>query len=584
MELAIVSVLFLFIIIGLFIWMKKTYGKKLINVEDELSFLKKEKEYYSESMMLFSKDNKILFANQAAKNLLSLEDNDEYYILNSIVQLKVGSNEPNDFFDVISQNSELNQDSFHLKNSVLTINNKKKLVNIYIDKSLWNINHTITCIIDTDTNIEDKVVKHDGKIDFLTGLPSQFTALSDINGLVIESQKESETFALFLLGIDHFSNIQATLGQAYTNGIIKNIANYFVVNPDENRKAYRLDGDKFLIVVKHLDDKTIRETAKKIIVDISSYFKGDSHTNLTVSLGVAKYPNHGKNATKLINHVYIALDRAQKDSIANIEIFNTARQTIHHDELKMNEEIIYGLKNREFHLYYQPVFSIDGEKMVGAEVLIRWNHPTLGLITPDKFLKVAEKTGLIIDIGEYVFKEAMRQRKEWDELGFDKFKITINLSLREMQVDELISKISTYFKEYGVDPIDFNLDITEDDAMANIDKTSVDFNLLKELGVSISIDHFGAGYSSLNYLQILPISALKIDRSLIFDLSSNEDHQIAVKGIIDLAHTFGYEVVAEGVETSKEVDILKRLSCNYAQGYLFSRPLPVSEFQELLQK
>jgi len=584
MELAIVSVLFLFIIIGLFIWMKKTYGKKLINVEDELSFLKKEKEYYSESMMLFSKDNKILFANQAAKNLLSLEDNDEYYILNSIVQLKVGSNEPNDFFDVISQNSELNQDSFHLKNSVLTINNKKKLVNIYIDKSLWNINHTITCIIDTDTNIEDKVVKHDGKIDFLTGLPSQFTALSDINGLVIESQKESETFSLFLLGIDHFSNIQATLGQAYTNGIIKNIANYFVVNPDENRKAYRLDGDKFLIVVKHLDDKTIRETAKKIIVDISSYFKGDSHTNLTVSLGVAKYPNHGKNATKLINHVYIALDRAQKDSIANIEIFNTVRQTIHHDELKMNEEIIYGLKNREFHLYYQPVFSIDGEKMVGAEVLIRWNHPTLGLVTPDKFLKVAEKTGLIIDIGEYVFKEAMRQRKEWDELGFDKFKITINLSLREMQVDELISKISTYFKEYGVDPIDFNLDITEDDAMANIDKTSVDFNLLKELGVSISIDHFGAGYSSLNYLQILPISALKIDRSLIFDLSSNEDHQIAVKGIIDLAHTFGYEVVAEGVETSKEVDILKRLSCNYAQGYLFSRPLPVSEFQELLQK
>ena len=584
MELAIVSVLFLFIIIGLFIWMKKTYGKKLINVEDELSFLKKEKEYYSESMMLFSKDNKILFANQAAKNLLSLEDNDEYYILNSIVQLKVDSNEPNDFFDVISQNSELNQDSFHLKNSVLTINNKKKLVNIYIDKSLWNINHTITCIIDTDTNIEDKVVKHDGKIDFLTGLPSQFTALSDINGLVIESQKESETFALFLLGIDHFSNIQATLGQAYTNGIIKNIANYFVVNPDENRKAYRLDGDKFLIVVKHLDDKTIRETAKKIIVDISSYFKGDSHTNLTVSLGVAKYPNHGKNATKLINHVYIALDRAQKDSIANIEIFNTVRQTIHHDELKMNEEIIYGLKNREFHLYYQPVFSIDGEKMVGAEVLIRWNHPTLGLVTPDKFLKVAEKTGLIIDIGEYVFKEAMRQRKEWDELGFDKFKITINLSLREMQVDELISKISTYFKEYGVDPIDFNLDITEDDAMANIDKTSVDFNLLKELGVSISIDHFGAGYSSLNYLQILPISALKIDRSLIFDLSSNEDHQIAVKGIIDLAHTFGYEVVAEGVETSKEVDILKRLSCNYAQGYLFSRPLPVSEFQELLQK
>ncbi len=584
MELVIVSILFLLIIIGLFIWLKKAYGKKLTVVEDELDFLKKEKEYYNESMMLFSKDNKILFANQAAKNLFSLIKDGDNYVLNTAVQLKTGSDKAIDFFDAIEHNSELSQDSFHLKNSVLTIDGKKKLVNIYIDKSSWNIDNTVTCIIDTDTNIEDKEVKLDGKIDFLTGLPSQFTSLSDINALVIESQKKSESFALFLLGIDHFSNIQSTLGQAYSNGIIKNIANYFNVNPDEKRKVYRLDCDKFLIVVKDVDDETIRSTAKQFIVDIGDYFKGDSHTNLTVSIGIARYPNHGENATKLINHVYIALDRAQKDSIANIEVFTTVRQLIHSDELKMNEEIIYGLKNKEFHLYYQPIFSINGENMVGAEVLIRWDHPTMGLVSPDKFLEVAEKTGLIIDIGEYVFKEAMRQRKEWDELGFNKFKITLNLSLREMQVDELISKISTYFKEYGVDPQDFNLDITEDDAMANIEKTAVDFNMFKELGVSISLDHFGAGYSSLNHLQILPISTLKIDRSIIFDLSSNDDHKITVEGIIGLAHIFGYEVVAEGVETSKEVGILKNLGCDYAQGYLFSRPLPAIEFQELLEK
>jgi EAL domain-containing protein (putative c-di-GMP-specific phosphodiesterase class I) len=249
----------------------------------------------------------------------------------------------------------------------------------------------------------------------------------------------------------------------------------------------------------------------------------------------------------------------------------------------MNEEIISGLKNKEFLLYYQPIFNLKEEKMIGAEALIRWNHPQLGLIAPDKFLEVAEKTGLIVNIGEYVFREAMRQRKQWDELGFTKFRITLNLSLREMQVDELIKKINILFEEYQVDPFDFNLDISEKDAMANIEKTAIDFALFKDAGLSISLDHFGAGYSSLKHLQSLPILMLKIDRSLIFDLSSNMDHQTAVKGIISLAHTLGYEVVAEGVETSKEVAVLTNLNCDHAQGYLFSRPLPVFEFQELLR-
>ena len=274
---------------------------------------------------------------------------------------------------------------------------------------------------------------------------------------------------------------------------------------------------------------------------------------------------------------------AQKDSVSNIDIFTTESQVVHKSDVKMNEEIAKGLKNKEFLLYYQPVFNLKEEKMIGAEALIRWNHPKMGLVAPDKFLEVAEKTGLIVDIGEYVFREAMKQRKQWDELGFNKFKITLNLSLREMQVDALIKKINILFDEYAVDPLDFNLDITEKDAMSNIDKTVIDFSLFKELGLSISLDHFGAGYSSLKHLQILPLSMLKIDRSLIFDLSSNLDHQMAVKAIVNLAHTLGYEVVAEGVETAKEVKILNHLNCDHAQGYLFSRPLPVFEFQELLR-
>jgi len=582
MNMVIVGVLLVAVI--LFLWLKNTYQKKLSLVDNELKFFKKEKEYYSEAMMVYSKEHKILFANKSAKTLFSLEKEKNEYLLKSNVTLKIANAEPLDFFDVIERKSNATQESFEFKDIILIVNGKKKVVTMYVDRSTWNVDGTVTCVIEMQSTSDNHVVKSDGKIDFLTGMDSQFTSLSDINALVIESQKKSESFALFLLGIDNFSDIQSTLGQAYSNNILKNMAKFFKENPDENRKIYRMDCDKFLLLIKHVDeDEIARKVSRKLMMDIGNYYKGDANTRLTVSFGIARYPQHGENATKLINHVYIALDKAQKDSVSNIELFSNEEQTIHSDEVRMNEDIILALKNREFLLYYQPIFNLKEEEMIGAEALIRWNHPKLGLVSPEKFLKVAEKTGLIVDIGEYVFREAMKQRRQWDELGFNKFKITLNLSLREMQVNELIKKINVLFEEYAVDPLDFNLDITEEDAMSSINRTAIDFALFKELGLTISLDHFGAGYSSLKHLQMLPLSMLKIDRSLIFDLSSNLDHQVAVKGIVNLAHTLGYEVVAEGVETSKEIKILNHLNCDHAQGYLFSRPLPVFEFQELLR-
>ena len=584
MDLIIIVGVSIVIILGLVFWMKKNQSIKFREVSEELKFFKKEKEYYSEAMMVFSHDNKIIFANHSARELFSLNHENKEFVLGKTVELKIGSMEPLDFFDAIEKKSHTTEDNFHLKDALLVIDGRKQRVDIYIDKSDWNVNNTITCVIDRDAYIINASAKKDGKIDFLTGLPSQFSSLADINAFVIECQKKSESFALFLLGIDHFSDIQATLGHNYTNQIIKKLANFFIENPDENMNIYRMDCDKFLLVMRHVDDDELaRKVARKLIIDIGNFYKGEIATRVTASIGIARYPIHGENATKLINHVYIALNNAQKHSVANIEFFSVETQAIHKDELKMNEEIIKGLENNEFLLYYQPVFNLKSEDMIGAEALIRWNHPELGMIAPDKFLEVAEKTGLIVDIGEYVFREAMKQRKQWDELGFKKFKITLNLSLREMQVDQLIKKIQALFEEYLVDPLDFNLDITEEDAMANIEQTSVDFKLFKDLGLSISLDHFGAGYSSLSQLQMLPISMIKIDRSLIFDLSSNLDHQMAVKAIIRLAHVLGYEVVAEGVETSRESTILHGLECNHAQGYLFSRPLPVFEFQELLR-
>lgn len=579
----IIGISSLITVFVLFLWIRHIYQKKLSKVSDELKFFKKEKDHSDESMMILSKEYEIVFANQAAKRLFSLNEKNKVFGISKKIELQLGEDEPMDFFEALEKKNNTTEDNFHLNDAYLIVSDQKKKVNVYIDKSGWNINQTITCVIDTNVQTEMKDVYKAGGTDFLTDLPSQFTALSDINALVIESQKNSESFALLLLGIDHFNELQATLGLNYTNKILKKMATYFRKNPQMNIKVYHMEGDKFLLVLNYVDtEEMARKIARKLVIDIVNYYKGNRDMRLTVSLGIVNYPVHGKNATKLINNVYAVLNHAQKESDANIEFFSNEHQFIRKDEVKMNEEIRKGLMSNEFLLYYQPIFDLKTEGMIGAEALIRWNHPEHGLISPDRFLDVAEKTGLIIDIGEYVFKEAIQDRKRWSGLQFKDFKVTINLSLREMQVDTLIEKLEALFEINEVDPKDFNLDISEDAAMSNIEKTAMDFKLFKDLGLSISLEHFGAGYSSLKHLQRLPLSVIKIDRSLIFDLSSNLEHQMAVKAIIELAHTLGFEVAAEGVETSSEVTILNGLKCNYAQGYLFSKPLPASEFQELL--
>ncbi len=574
----------LVIMLVIFLLLSMRYKKKLKMQLEELTLLKKEKEYLSEAMMVLSENYDVIFANQSAKVLFSL-DNQYHKMANARkIELKVDTSDPSDFFEVLKYESEKREDTFHLQNVLLVINGKMKQVNIYVDKSGWNTDKTITCIIDMQAVVptEAKTIQKDGGIDFFTGLPSQFSALTDINTLVMEKQKSSESFTLLLLGIDHFNELQTTLGVRASNQIIKDVSEYFKKEDDETRHCYRMDCDKFLVVIeKSLDEDETHDVAKQLISDLHNNEENNVH--LTTSIGAVQYPNHGENATKLINHVYMALHEAQEESDSNIALFTTAYQTMGKDDMKINEEIQMGLKNHEFFLYYQPIFNLKTEDMIGAEALIRWNHPELGIVSADKFLEVAERTGLIIDIGEYVFREAIKQRKVWDDMGLKKFKTTLNLSLKEMHVDKFIQKLETLFSDHSVDPRDFNLDITESSAMANVEKTAMDFKLFKDLGLSLSLDHFGASASSLKHLQMLPLSMIKIDRSLIFDLYSNLDHQITVKSMIKLIHGLGFKVVGEGVETSKESTLLYDFDCDYAQGYLFSKPLPAKELEELLK-
>ena len=480
------SLTVIIILLVLVIWKLIVSRKKFLTISDELKFFKKEKEYYDESMMMISWDYNILYANQAAKNLFSLSYEKGIYRIGEKIQLQVKSGTREDFLQALENLNTIHEDSFTLENVYLIVSGEQKKVNIYIDKSVWNIDQTITCIIDKPKvfEVETNDALKDGSIDFLTGLPSQFLALADINSLVIESKRKSSFFGLFLLGIDHFNDIQTTLGLGYTNQILKNLAQYFIDNPHENIKIYRMEADKFIFLIDGLDeDELARKMARDIIVGIGNVYRDNNDIRLTSSIGVAIYPRDGENASKLIDNVYIALDKAQSQSASNIEVFTTEEHAVHVDEVQMNEEIKLGLAKGQFLLYYQPIFDLEGELMIGAEALLRWKHPEHGLISADKFLHVAEKTGLIVDLGEYAFNEAIQQRQRCDSNVRDDFKITINLSLKEMEVEKLLPRLEMLFYKYKIDKSSINLDVSEGVAMENIDKTANDLQLIKRFWI-----------------------------------------------------------------------------------------------------
>lgn len=561
--------------------------KELENANRELEFFKKEKLYYNEAMIVLSNTNEIIFANPSAKKLFALNAQNLPQEESKKIELKVDTKNPKNFFEVLREQIDSHEESFHLQNVLLVIAGKMQQVNIYVDLSMRNKEGNVTCIIDMQTVIPEEAKSNDAlnsSLDFLTGLSNEFVAVKDINSMVLRSKQDSQSFSLFLLGVDHFFDLQTSLSYGYMNQVLKKIAGYLRDHLDDNMHLYKMDCNKFLIVVEKVsDDADVREIGKNIIASICNIHKENMNLHLSSSIGVSVFPEHGENATKLINNAYIALKQAQEEGDSNFVTYSPELRTIPKEETKIYEEMKAGLKNHEFFLFYQPIFDLETEEMVGAEALLRWEHPEMGLITAEKFLGIAEKSGLIIDIGAYVFKEAIRQRKLWDEIGLKKFKITLNFSLKEIQVEQFVEKLKILFKEQNVDPSDFNIDVTEEALSTNIDKMTINFKLLNELGLSISIDHFGAGASSIKHLRMLPLSSIKIDRSLIFDLSSNLEHQITVKAMISMIHDLGMEVVAEGVETTKESALLYDLGCDYAQGYLFSKPLPAAEFQALLR-
>jgi len=447
------------------------------------------------------------------------------------------------------------------------------------DEDNDNIYHIVTI----HNPLENKSSGRDLYHNAITGLPNQNKAFADISVLTTNISANNH-FAIFILEIDNFSKLRSILGYKEMNNLIILIANRLKeLSKEDKYSVYHLIHENFLILVKDIETPTeIYNTANYINAIFESVRNMNSNNkHLSFSMGVSRYPQNG-TLDNLIDSAYSALNEAKEKGEGQVVIAKSEQKQISKRDMLMASDIKDALENRHIRLYFQPIYNQPHYKIAGAEVLIRWHHPEKGIIMPDSFIPLAEKSGMIVDITMFVFSEAMKQLQNWKTFGFKPIELSINLSARDFESDEFLDNVKTLVNKYDIAPFKLKTEVTEHASMMNPHKTYTILNTLKEMNINISLDDFGTGYSSFAYLADFPIDSLKIDKSFIQDIDKNDKHKNIVSSMVKLAHTLDMNVIAEGVERKSDVELLTEFGVDFFQGYYFSKPIPLLEFQHLL--
>lgn len=409
--------------------------------------------------------------------------------------------------------------------------------------------------------------------DPLTSLPNRRLFKNRLNQALEHARIEKSTLGIFFLDLDQFKLINDTLGHNTGDLLLIEVTKRLKNCICEKDTLSRQGGDEFTILLPKVSQLEAQNIAEKIIFSLRRPFKVDQNELfITPSIGISFYPFHSKQADELLLKADIAMYKAKELGKNNYHFYNPMLEKESRDKLMIQNELYKAVEMEQFILYYQPKIDIETNQLVGVEALIRWQHPN-GMIPPMKFISILEETGLINPIGEWILREACRQNKRWQDQGYPPISISVNLSTRQFYQQHLVSMVSDILKETGVSAEYLEIEITESMTM-DVDFASNILHQLKALGVKISIDDFGTGYSSLYYLKTFPIDGLKIDQSFIRDILNDQNDSNIVTTIIHMAHHLGLKVIAEGVETTEQLQFLKENHCDEAQGFLFSPPVP----------
>ena len=422
--------------------------------------------------------------------------------------------------------------------------------------------------------------------DALTGLINRFSLQSQLEQALAMAHREQRALAVIFLDLDRFKTINDTLGHAMGDDLLVEVARRLLDNVRESDIVARLGGDEFVVVLTDVGDvNAAARVADKILHALARRYRIGQHgLHSTASLGLAFYPNDGEDGDTLMKNADTAMYHAKSLGRNNVQFFTAEMNLAAVKRLTLDRDLRIAVENKQFELFYQPQLDSWSGRTIGVEALIRWHHPDDGLVLPAEFIPLAEETGLILPLGEWVLDEACRQLRAWRDDGIADVTMAMNLSAHQLRSPVLLEHVARALEQHGLAGGDLELEITESMAMHDPVASIGQLKALRELGVRLSIDDFGTGYSSLSYLKLLPIQTLKLDQSFVRDIETDSNDVAICTATIALAHNLGLSVIAEGVETEAQRRLLISHQCDFMQGYLFSRPLPAAAAEAFIKE
>jgi len=434
---------------------------------------------------------------------------------------------------------------------------------------------------------EEKLI-YQAHHDALTGLPNRHLFQEHIVAVTSRTGQEIKA-AAFFLNLDRLKRVNDSLGHVIGDRVLQALVQRLRTALDacglcRDSLLYRLEGDLFAILIpKMASAETPITVAEEVVSRMNEPLQVDGREFfVTLSIGISVFPVDGKEAITLIRNADSALNRVKQRGGNGYQCYTQEMNARALDLLELGSALHHALERDELTLHYQPQLDIGSGRIVGMEALIRWRHPDRGTVSPAEFIPLAEESGLIVPIGEWVLRTACAQAGEWQRLGLPALTVAVNVSARQFHSRDLPGMVERILAETGLPPGNLELEVTESVAMRDVEFTIAALTKLKEIGVKLSIDDFGTGYSSLNYLKRFPIDKLKVDQSFVRNLTTDANDATIAKAIIALGRSLKLKVIAEGVETRGQLDLLRRYGCDEMQGYLFSRPIPVAEFAQLV--
>ncbi len=432
--------------------------------------------------------------------------------------------------------------------------------------------------------VTKEAYEHQATHDSLTGLPNRTLLFDRLEQAILMARRHQNQAAVLFLDLDNFKVINDSLGHDLGDQALKTTAGRLADVVRSSDTVSRQAGDEFVMIISDLTDpENAAKVAGKVIERVSAPFVLGGHdVRITCSIGISIYPKDGEDAPVLLKNADAALYRAKEQGKNGFQFFTAEMNARLFERMQVERQLRLALEKEEFALYYQPKVSLHTGRIVGMEALIRWRHPQKGIIGPDRFIPLAEETGLIEPIGEWVLKAACEQAKAWRKAGLPKLPVAVNVSARQFRLDALVKLVKSTVHNAGLEPNDIDIEVTESLLMLHTESVLSILRQLKDFGIGLNLDDFGTGYSSLSYLKRFPFDKLKLDISFVSNITSEPDSAAIAKAIIAMAHSLNLKVIAEGVETEGQMRYLHLHGCDEIQGYYYSRPLPASDFERLV--